>query len=123
MDKKSLTSSGIDCSRREFFRHMSVFSLLIAGWILLEKNPARAGPAKISKKDAHYQTHPDDGKMCMNCQHFIFPGGMSSMMDKMPDMGGMKDSMGMGNMMAGRCHIVAGPISPMGYCRFYQEKG
>jgi len=113
MDKQSLTSSGIDCSRREFFRHMSVFSLLIAGWILLEKNPARAGTTKISKKDAHYQTHPDDGKMCMNCQHFISPGGMSSMMDKMPNMG---------DMMAGRCHIVAGPISPMGYCRFYQEK-
>lgn len=122
MDKKSLTSSDIDCSRREFFRHMSVFSLLIAGWILLEKNPARAGTTKISKKIALYQTHPDEGKMCMNCQHFLPSKGMSSMMNGMPDMGDMKDSMGMGNMMAGRCHIVAGPISPMGYCRFYRQK-
>ena len=71
-------------------------------------------PHKVDKKTARYQNHPEDGKMCMNCRHFIPPRGMGSMME------GMNQCMG--NMMAGGCAVVAGSISPMGYCRFYERK-
>ncbi len=78
---------------------------------------------KIDKKTAHYQDHPEDRKMCMNCRHFIPPAGMSSMMGGMGQgMGSMNGSTGMGHMMEGACRIVAGPVSPMGYCRFYERK-
>jgi hypothetical protein len=103
----------------------TIFATLFNG-LLAREGRAQIGrassPHKVDKKMALYQNHPDKGKMCMNCRHFIPPGGMSSMMNGMPDMGSMTDSMGMGKMMAGRCTIVAGPISPMGYCRFYQKK-
>ena len=80
-------------------------------------------PQKVDKKTALYQSHPEDGKMCMNCRHFIPPERMSSMMGGMgQNMEGMNDSMGMGRMMEGACTIVEGPISPMGYCRFYERK-
>jgi hypothetical protein len=83
-------------------------------------------PSKVDKKIAHYQNHPQDGKMCMNCRYFLPPEGMSSMMgDMQQGMGGMNGMNGSGNigrMMAGECKIVDGPVSPMGYCRFYQEK-
>lgn len=83
-------------------------------------------PRKVDKKIAHYQNHPQDGKMCMNCRYFLPPEGMSSMMDDMQQgmgsMNGMNGSGNMGRMMAGECKIVDGPVSPMGYCRFYQEK-
>ena len=80
-------------------------------------------PQKVDKKAALYQRHPEAGKMCMNCRHFIPPEGMSSMMGGMgQNMEGMNDSMGMGRMMEGACTIVEGPISPMGYCRFYERK-
>ena len=81
-------------------------------------------PKKIDKKTARYQDHPEAGKMCMNCRHFIPPEGMSSMMGGMgQDMGGMNGPMGMGRMMEGACRVVAGPVSPMGYCRFYERNG
>ena len=80
-------------------------------------------PHKVDKKTARYQNHPEDGKMCMNCRHFIPPRGMGSMMEGTNQGMGSKDGpMGMGNMMAGGCTIVAGAISPMGYCRFYEGK-
>ena len=82
-----------------------------------------AGVQKVDKKTARYRDHPEDGKMCMNCRHFIPPKGMGSMMEGTgKGMGTMDGSMGMGSMMAGGCEVVAGPISPMGYCRFYLEK-
>ncbi len=89
------------------------------------QNQAWAAPLaqKIDKKTARYQNYPEDGKMCMNCRHFIPPRGMGSMMEGMKQgTGSMDGSMGMGNMMAGECTVVAGPVSPMGYCRFYMLK-
>ena len=82
-----------------------------------------AGVHKVDKKTARYRDHPEDGKMCMNCSHFIPSKGMGSMMEGMGQgMGGMNGSMGMEHMMAGECEVVAGPVSPMGYCRFYHAK-
>lgn len=84
---------------------------------------AASRPQKVDKKAAFYQNHPESGEMCMNCQHFIPPKGMSSMMEgRGQRMGGMNGTMGIGNMMAGGCTLVSGPISPMGYCRFYMRK-
>ena len=127
MDEKSLTSLESGVSRRDFLRYIPVFALLLgSGWILLERNPAFAETKKISKKIARYQSHPDKGKMCMNCTHFL-PANpqMKQMMGNMPGMGGMMQGMPMermnGKMMEkmGLCEVVEGPVSPMGYCQFY----
>jgi hypothetical protein len=126
MDKKPLRSFKKSISRRDFLKRMSFFALLGAGWILLKRNQALAGTPKISKKVAHYQSYPAQGKMCMSCTHFL-PADpkMKQMMENMPGMGGMMQEMPMngmkGKMMGemGLCEVVEGPVSPMGYCRFY----
>ena len=126
MDKKSLRRLNGSLSRRDFLRRIPVFALLGAGWIFLERNPALAGTTKISQKIAHYQSHPEQGKMCMNCTHFL-PASpqMKQMMENMPGMGQMMQGMPMegmkGKMMGkmGLCEVDEGPVSPMGYCRFY----
>lgn len=126
MDKKSLRRLNGNVSRRDFLRRIQVFALLGAGWIFLERNPALAGTPKISQKIAHYQSHPEQGKMCMNCTHFL-PASpqMKQMMENMPGMGQMMQGMPMEGMkgkmmgMMGLCEVVEGPVSPMGYCRFY----
>ncbi|MCL4461206.1 MAG: hypothetical protein M1297_05770 [Nitrospirae bacterium] len=83
-------------------------------------------PGTVDKKTARYRNHPEDGKMCMNCTHFIPPKGMGSMMEHMgqgmENMGGMQGMSGSGGRMKGACTVVAGPVSPMGYCRFYMRK-
>ena len=115
--------------RREAIKTM--FATFVAGLLypLLTnggRNRAWAtpSPSKVDKKTAHYRGHPKDGKMCMNCRYFIPPEGMRSMMEGMGQgMGGMNGGRGMGQMMAGECKVVAGPVSPMGYCRFYKRKG
>ncbi len=119
--------------RRQALKKMIVTVATIVFYRLLAvEGKAQAGsassPRKVDKKTAHYQDHPLDGKMCMNCRYFLPPEGMSSMMDEMRQgmggmngMNGMNGSGSMGRMMAGECKVVAGPISPMGYCRFYQE--
>lgn len=121
--------------RRKALKKMIVTVAAIVFYRLLAvEGKAQAGPdpssppRKVDKKTAHYQDHPLDGKMCMNCRYFVPPEGMSSMMDNMRQgMGGMngmngRDGSGsMGRMMAGECKVVVGPISPMGHCRFYQE--
>lgn len=126
MDEKLLSGLKIGVSRREFLRRMAVFSLLGVGWSLFSRNPAEAGTQKISKKIAHYQTHPEQGKMCMNCAHFLpTDPKMKQMIQKMSGMGGMMQGMPMegmkGGMMEkmGLCEVVEGPVSPMGYCRLY----
>ncbi len=118
-------------NRRQALKKM--LSMAVAGLLypLLAKEGdprARADPSprKVDKKTALYRTHPDDGKMCMNCRHFLPPEGMSSHMTgdsrKMEGMDGSMGMGGMGGMMSGGCTIVAGSISPMGYCRFYLKK-
>ncbi|EAY56892.1 MAG: hypothetical protein UBAL2_80490169a [Leptospirillum rubarum] len=100
-------------------RNSGLYPLLTRTGETLADPPAH----KVDKKTALYQTHPEEGKMCMNCQHFLPPKGMSShMMGDEMNMEGMNGSMGMGGMMSGACTIVAGSISPMGYCRFYLKR-
>jgi len=52
-------------------------------------------PHKASKAAVKYQSTPKDGKMCGMCKFFIRSGRMMS---------------------EGSCQVVAGPVSPMGYC-------
>ena len=48
---------------------------------------------------------------------------MEHMGQGMENMGGMQGMAGSGARMKGACTVVAGPVSPMGYCRFYKSKG
>lgn len=53
---------------------------------------ARRGGGHVSKATAHYQYHPNGAQRCGVCVHFR----------------------------AGRCEIVAGQISPDGWCRYFR---
>ncbi|MHB1287662.1 MAG: hypothetical protein ACYCYP_14135 [Leptospirales bacterium] len=116
-------------NRRQALKKL--LSMAVAGLLyplLTQSEETRADPAprQVDKKTALYQTHPEQGKMCMNCRHFIPPKGMSSHMTgdrrMMEGMAGSMGMGGMGGMMSGGCTVVAGSISPMGYCRFYLGK-
>lgn len=78
---------------------------------------------KVAKAVAHYQDHPHSGEMCGMCRFFIAPGAKSPGKGMMGS-GGMMGSSGMmgsgGMMHGGSCQLVAGGISPMGYCQLYQ---
>ncbi len=50
---------------------------------------------KIKKADAHYQYQPKGQQRCAICLQFIPPG---------------------------KCQIVEGPISPMGWCQFFAAR-
>jgi hypothetical protein len=67
--------------------------------LLGRSTPARAGSA--SKEDFHYQDHPNEGKHCANCTAFVAPPG---------------------GQVAGTCNIVAGPISPDGWCMAFTPR-
>lgn len=60
-----------------------------------------ADPAKASKSEVQYRDEPNDNQQCSNCLQFI-PGKSS------------KDS--------GECKVVAGKISPQGWCSAYAPK-
>ena len=72
------------------------------------------GDSKAAQAAVHYQDHPVPGKMCGMCRFFI-PHGATS-----PGKGMMGSSMsGMKACAEGTCQVVAGKISPMGYCTLY----
>lgn len=81
------------------------------------------GGGKVAKSVAHYQGHPNAGKMCEMCRFFVAHDSTSSG-NGMMSSGGMMGSGGMmhggGMMHEGSCQVVAGSISPMGYCQLYQ---
>lgn len=56
---------------------------------------AMPAEAKIPKQAAKYQTSPKGQQQCSNCSHFEPPSS---------------------------CLLVAGKISPHGWCRFYAKK-
>jgi len=57
--------------------------------------------AKSSKAQLKYQNHPSGTAKCSNCRFFI-PGKTAKLM--------------------GTCQIVAGSISPNGWCTAYSKK-
>ncbi|MDE2007925.1 MAG: hypothetical protein KGI51_15245 [Rhodospirillales bacterium] len=87
-----------------------LLALVLAGTVL-PVLPAAAA-TKAAKAAAQYQDHPKNGAMCGHCQFFIAKGGKAGQ-------GMMGGAMGPGKMADGTCKIVAGAISPMGWCQFY----
>ena len=78
------------------------------------------GASKTAQAAVHYQDHPAQGKMCGMCRFFIPDGvtapGKGMMGSAMSGMSGMS---GMKGCKSGTCQLVAGKISPMGYCILY----
>ncbi|MDE2112288.1 MAG: high potential iron sulfur protein [Alphaproteobacteria bacterium] len=68
--------------------------LAVAGSSLAAAAPALA-QTKMSQKVAQYQDHPKDKHHCSICAHFKPPNS---------------------------CNIVAGVVSPNGWCRLYSPK-
>lgn len=68
--------------------------------VLILSRTTFAGMA--SKSDFHYQDHPNEGKKCSDCTEFLPPDQTTSS--------------------AGACRIVAGPISPDGWCMAFTKK-
>jgi len=80
-------------SRRKLMARLPRFALAIAGADLLAEQSARAD-ALVSKDSVSYQTTPSNGQQCSGCTHFV-PGAAGG---------------------PGTCKVVAGSISPTGYC-------
>ena len=80
--------------------------------------------AQLEPKSAvAYQDHPNNGQMCCMCIHFIPPPGMKDMMQNgcsHMNTNMMSNMMMGGGMMHAKCNVVAGDISPMGWCKLFQ---
>lgn len=74
-------------------------AVLLAGLAAIPLTVEAAGTA--SKASMQYQDHPKGNQECSTCLQFI-PGKSSSAM--------------------GQCKVVAGPISPKGWCVAYAKK-
>lgn len=91
-------------TRRAMLRHLGVAtgaaaSLPLLGWA----TSARAETVGTASKSAlQYQDHPKGTSACVNCANFI-PGKQADA--------------------AGHCIIVAGDISPQGWCLAYAGSG
>jgi hypothetical protein len=79
--------------RRVFIRRAGLVALLAA--------PSWAWAAKLSKDEVQYRDRPNGGKDCDDCIQFV-PGPTSEA--------------------AGSCKVVAGSISPHGYCLAFTPK-
>ncbi|MGA7802158.1 MAG: twin-arginine translocation signal domain-containing protein [Gammaproteobacteria bacterium] len=86
-------------SRRSVLKGAAMLAGAAAGSTLLVGNEALA--AKAPKAAMQYQDHPKGGNDCSKCMQFI-PGG-SPKAD-------------------GTCKVVAGSISPRGYCLAFTPK-
>lgn len=93
--------NGYTLSRRRLLRHIARALPVIAGLTLFGRGgPAQAGQA--AKADFHYQDQPNEGKRCADCVAFVPPSAGQA---------------------AGSCNIVAGPVSPNGWCMAFSPKG
>ena len=80
-------------------------------------------PTKITQAAAQYQDHPRNMQMWGICKFYIPPGGQAGGRMGQGQMGpGMmgRPGMGPGMMSPGTCELVAGSISPMGWCVLYR---
>ena len=81
-------------SRRALLRHVTLATGAVALLgTALQTQPARAG--NMTQQAAGYQPTPKDGKRCDGCSLFQAPQS---------------------------CKLVAGTISPAGWCRFWVKK-
>ena len=86
-------------SRRSLLKGVITLAGAAAGSAVLATNQAFA--AKAPKAAMQYQDHPKNGNDCTKCMQFI-PGGSPKAM--------------------GTCKVVAGSISPHGYCLAFTPK-
>ncbi len=100
-------------SRRVWLKKATLLSTALVVAPLLSLSTASAETQKkTTQASVHYQDHPKGMKMCGMCKYFIPHGGTAGR--------GMMGMMGRTGMMAGgRCQLVQGRISPMGYCDLY----
>jgi len=82
-------------SRRQLFPSVIGAAAIIAAAISLGKSQLAEAQSKVSKKTAKYQDHPKNGQQCSTCNFFRPPKS---------------------------CQLVAGDISPNGWCSFYAKK-
>lgn len=111
-------------SRRTWLKNAAIFTTA-AGVPPALLSTSLAG-AKASKSIVHYQDHPKEMQMCSMCKFFISAGGsrggMASGMMGNSEMMMRTGMMGHGMMGTGTCEVVAGRISPMGYCDLYAPR-
>ncbi|WP_308387722.1 high-potential iron-sulfur protein [Acidithiobacillus sp. AMEEHan] len=84
-------------SRRDWLKMSGAFVATAAMAPLVFVSQAEASTL-VSKASVHYQDHPSGQDMCSNCANFV-PGASGSAF--------------------GTCKVVAGKISPHGYCYDY----
>jgi hypothetical protein len=93
---KSIASGAL--SRRKFLR-VSMTGAVIAGAgglsACMPAPPVVQVAGTTPKPVALYQDFPNEGRRCAGCRHFLEPNA---------------------------CEIVAGEISPNGWCRFYEAR-
>ncbi|MGH7738112.1 MAG: high-potential iron-sulfur protein [Candidatus Tyrphobacter sp.] len=92
-----MTDRSKDMTRREALTGLIAIPAL-AGFVA---STAGVADAKVSKTLEKYQTHPNDGHRCSGCR--FFHAGKTAKAD-------------------GTCTIVAGSISPDGWCQAYAAK-
>lgn len=83
-----------DLSRRHFFP-LAIGSSAAIGLALFGGVDAALAQSKTSQATAKYQDHPKNGQQCSGCNYFRAPHG---------------------------CQLVAGTISPNGWCSFFAKK-
>ncbi|MEY2342568.1 iron oxidase [Acidithiobacillus sp. IBUN Pt1247-S3] len=89
-------------SRRQWLKEMAALVGAGAALPILGTEFAFAGEGgKESKASVQYQSHPYQQDHCSICQHFL-PGSTPKAL--------------------GTCQVVAGKISPMGYCLAFVPK-
>lgn len=88
-------------TRREWFKSSGKVVIAAAVAPAVLANVAEAATSKATQASVQYVTHPNGKEMCSNCKFFI-PGAKPN-----------ED---------GACKVVAGKISPRGYCAVYMPK-
>lgn len=82
-------------SRRSFLRHAMLGAVAAAGSAVSIAAEAQVRKEKATKATARYQGHPNNGESCGKCMHYTFPL---------------------------TCDVVQGPVSLLGWCRFYEAR-
>ena len=82
-------------SRRQLFPSVLGAAAIVAAALSLGKSEMATAQEKTSKKTAKYQDHPNKGDHCTLCRYFRPPHA---------------------------CQLVAGNISPSGWCSYFLKK-
>lgn len=88
-------------TRREWLKSGGKWMAAAAVAPSLFSSVAEAATSKASQASVHYVTHPNGKEMCSNCKFFIAGASAKA---------------------SGACQVVAGKISPTGYCAVYMPK-